>query len=155
MSEVKDSKRKRPAETRTTAIEPKPLPIEKITAVTTLPQPVHRSPRSASEQLLDSYRGSLASISESHQAMANSATALLLEMTGLAQSTLTEAGDCATALIRAGSFADAIEIQLGYARRSFASLMAGSTRLSEINARLVSEVSRPIVAPFSGSVRTG
>ena len=76
-------------------------------------------------------------------------------MTGLAQTALTEAGDNAAALMRAGSFADAVEIQFGYARRSVASLIAGSIRLSEIGARLMTEASRPIVAPLGGSARTG
>jgi len=155
MSETKESKRKRPVETPVAATEPAPPPAEKITAVAMLPQLTRRSPKSAADQLLASYHSTLASVGESQRAVANGAKALALEMTGLAQTTLTEAGDSAAALMRAGSVADAVEIQLGYVRRSFASLISGSTRLSEIGAKLMSEASRPIVAPFGGSGRTG
>ena len=157
MSETKESKRKRPIEPIVTSVavtQPAPALAEKITAVTTLPQLTCRSPKSAADQLLASYHSTLASVGESQRAVANGAKALALEMTGLAQTTLTEAGDSAAALMRAGSVADAVEIQLGYVRRAFTSLIGGSTRLSEIGARLMSEASRPIVAPFGGSART-
>jgi hypothetical protein len=126
---------------------------EKIVAVTVLPQPVRRSSQNATEQLLAAYRTTLSSLGESQHAVVSGVRALTLEMTGLAQATLTEVGDSAAALTRARNFADAVEIQLGFARRSFASLIAGSTRLSEIGARLASEASRPIVAPLGGSAR--
>ena len=155
MSETKESKRKRPSETPAAATQPSPPPAEKITAVTTLPQLTRRSPKSAADQLLASCHSTLASVGESQRAVANGAKALALEMTGLAQTTLTEAGDSAAALMRAGSVADAVEIQFGYVRRVFTSLIGGSARLSEIGAKLMSEASRPIVAPFGGSARTG
>ncbi|HEV2187407.1 MAG TPA: phasin family protein [Stellaceae bacterium] len=155
MSETRDSKRKRPVETPVAAPQPAPPPAEKITKVTNLPQLTRRSPTSAADQLLASYHSTLASFGESQRAVASGVKNFALEMTGLVQTALTEAGDSAAALVRAGSVADAVEIQLGYVRRSFTSLIGGSARLSEIGAKLMSEASRPIVAPFGGSARTG
>ena len=144
-----------PPQTKKIAAETAPRPAEKIAAVIALPQPMRRPPQGAADQLLAAYRTTLASVGESQRAVASGVSALALEMTGLAQATLTEAGDSAAALAGARSLADAVEIQFGFVRRSFASLIAGSTRLSEIGARLASEASRPIVAPLSGSARPG
>jgi phasin family protein len=135
------------------AVQPVRPAAEKIAAATALPRPVRGSSQNAAEQLLSVYRATAASVGESQRAVASGVTALALEMTGLARATLTEAGESAAALIHARNFADAVEIQFGFARRSFASLIARSTRLSEIGARLATEASRPIVAPLGGSAR--
>jgi hypothetical protein len=156
MSEAKASKTKRPAATPSAPIaatQPAAQTVEKIVAATALPRPVHRSSQNAADQLLSVYRATVASVGESQRAVASGVTALALEMTGLAHTTLTEAGESAAALIHARNFADAVEIQFGFVRRSFASLIAGSTRLSEIGAQLASKASRPIVAPLGGSAR--
>lgn len=154
MSESKDSKPKRPAGPPIAASESGEA-AKKITPVTALPQPVRRSTKTAPEQLLGTCQDTLASVGEAQHAFAKGMTALALEMTELAQTTLTEAGDSAAALMRAGNFAAAVEIQLGYSQRSMASLLASSARLSEIGVKLMTEASRPIVAPLGGSARIG
>jgi hypothetical protein len=135
------------------ATEPVAQAAEKIAAVTTLPLPMRRVPQNTGDELFAACRATLASVGESQRAVATGVKALALEITGMAQASLTEAADSATALIRARNFADAVEIQFGFARRSFAALIAGSTRLSEIGTTLMSEISRPIVAPTHGLPR--
>jgi len=154
MSESKESKSKRPAGPPSAVSEPAEA-AKKIAPVTALPQPVPRPAKTASEQMFGTYRDTLASTGEAQRALATGMRALALEMTGLAQSTLTDAGDSAAALMRAGNFAAAVGIQLGYTRRSVASLIASSTRLSEIAATLMTETSRLIAAPLGGSARIG
>ena len=154
MSESKDSKPKRLVEAPIAIARPAPPLAKKTDPVTALPPPRH-STQNMTEQMLAAYRTSLASVSESQRAVASDMKALALEMTGLAQTTFTDAGDSAGALIRARTLADAVEIQFGYARRSFASLIAGSTRLSEIGANLLSQTSRPMLVPFTRSARAG
>jgi hypothetical protein len=148
MSEPKDSKPKRPVLTPPAPAVPATDAAEKIAAVAALPQPVHTPVRSTGEELFAACRTTLAAIGDSQHAVASGVKALALEVTGIAQASLTEAGDSTAALIGARNLADAIEIQFGYARRSLAALIAGSTRLSEIGATLISEASRPIVAPL-------
>jgi hypothetical protein len=155
MSESKSSRPKRPAERPIAVAHPAPPPAAKADPVAVLPQSPRHSPQNMADQLLAAYRASLASVGESQRAVASGMKTLALEVTGLTQTTLTEAGDNAAALIGARTLADAVEIQFGYARRSFASLIAGTTRLSEIGASLLSETSRPVLAPFAKSTRTG
>jgi hypothetical protein len=154
MSESKGSKPKRLAETPIAIARPAPPPAVKTDPATALPPRLH-SPPNMTDQLLAAYSASLASVGESQRAVAGGMKALALEMTGLAQTTFTEAGDSAAALICARTLADAVEIRLGYVRRSFALLIAGSTRLSEIGASLLSETSRSSPAPFAKSARAG
>jgi hypothetical protein len=139
---------------RNIAAAPAPQMAEKTAALIVLPQPMRRSPQGATDQMLTAYRMTLASVGESQRAVASGVSAFALEMTDLAQATLTAACDGAAALAGARNFADAIEIQFGFAQRGFASLIAGSARLSEIGARLASEASRPIAAPLTGLARS-
>jgi hypothetical protein len=139
------------AATAVAATEPVAPVAEKIAAVPAFP--LRRVPQNASDELLAACRTTLRSVGESQRAVATGVKALALEIAGMAQASLTEAGNSATALIGARNFADAVEIQFGFARRSFAALIAGSTRLSEIGATLMSEISRPIVAPMGGAPR--
>jgi hypothetical protein len=158
MSEAKEAKAKQPV-TRAkapnsatvansaAAASPEPTVVAKTAApVVALPQPLRQRARSAADDMLASYCGTMAAIGESQRAVASGVKALALEMGGMAHANLTAAGDSATAMISARSFADAVEIQLGFARRSLDSLLAGSARLSDIGARLASDASRPIVA---------
>jgi len=154
MSESKESKPKRPASPPIAVSEPAEA-AKKITPVAALPQPIRRSAKTASDQMFGTYRETLASAGEAQRALATGMRALALEISGLAQTTLTEAGDSAAALMRAGNLAAAVDIQLGYTKRGVASLIASSTRLSEIAATLMTETSRLIAAPLGGSARIG
>ena len=154
MSESNDSKPKRTAGSPAVVIEPATT-ARKIVPAVAVSRPVHRSSKTASEHVLATYCSALILVGESQQAVARGLTTLAIEMTELAQTTLTEAGDNAAALMRAGNFVDAIKVQFGYIRRSVASMVGASTRISEIGANLMTEASRPIVAPPSGAARLG
>lgn len=152
MSESKDSKPKRPVEPPV-AVSESEAAGTKIASVPALPQATRRSEGTAPERLLATYRDAVASFGAAQNAIAKGMKAVALEVTDLAQTTLSEAGDSAAALMHSGNFAAATEIQLGYARRSVASLVASSTRLSEIGASLMADASRALIAPPSGSTR--
>ena len=115
-----------------------------------LPAPLRRRPAIAGDTFLAACRTTLAAIGESQTAIATDVTTMALEMAGLARSNLTAAGEGVTALLGARSFADAMEIQLGLARRSLAAMVDGSTRLRELGLRLANDAAKPILAPFGG-----
>ena len=122
--------------------------LPKPDAIAALPVPSPRPEKAGASKLIDTYQAALASIGKSQTAIASDVTALALEMSGLASSNLTAAGDSVTALLRARSFADAVEIQLSFARRSLEAIVDGSTRLGEIGLRLTNNASKPMLEPF-------
>jgi hypothetical protein len=122
--------------------------LPKPEAIAALPVPNPRPEKAGASRLIDTYQATLASIGKSQTAIASDVTALALEMSGLASSNLTAAGDSVTALLRARSFADAVEIQLSFARRSLEAIVDGSTRLGEIGLRLTNDASKPMLEPF-------
>jgi len=114
----------------------------------TLPAPIPELPHGADRYFV-AYRAMLASIGESQAAIASGVTAMALEMSGLARSNLTAAGDGVTALLRARSLVDAVEAQLGFAHRSLDAFAGGSTRFGELGLRLASDAAKPMVRPFA------
>jgi hypothetical protein len=157
MSDEKQGKVKRAATAPQTAPEtaatmseaPEPaatMPEPEMKAA--LPAPVPELQRGA-DQCFAAYRATLASIGESQAAIASDVTAMALEMSGLTRSNLTMAGDSVTALLRASSLVDAVEAQLGFARRSLDALAGGSTRLSELGLRMASDATKPMLRPFA------
>jgi hypothetical protein len=165
MSEAKVSKAKQPVTrakapnsatmaTEAAAASPEPAVVARAaTPIVALPQPLRQRAQVAADDMLATYWGTVVAIGQSQHAVASGVKALVLEMSGMAHANLTAAGDSAAAMIGARSFADAVEIQLGFARRGLDSLLAGSARLSDIGARLASDASRPIVAPLTGARR--
>jgi hypothetical protein len=128
-----------------------PLPVPKLAAplpasnpVVVLPVPVRRQP--GAEGLYAAYQETLATIGESQTAIASDVAALALEMSGLARSNLTAATESMAALFGAKSLVEAVEIQLGFARRSLDAIATGSTRLGEIGLRLANEAAKPMLA---------
>ena len=93
------------------------------------------------------YWATLASIGASQAAIVSDVTAMALEMSGLARSNLTAAGDNVTALLAARSMADAVEIQFDLARRSLDAIVDGSTKLGEIGLRLANDAAKPLLGP--------
>jgi hypothetical protein len=70
-------------------------------------------------------------------------------MSGLTRANLTAASDGMTAFLSARSLVDAVEAQLGFARRSLDTLAGGSTRLGELGLRLASDAAKPALRPFA------
>jgi hypothetical protein len=150
MNETKPTKAKRAVSSLAAITEPAPaLPEPALSNVAALPlPPQHHMQDFGADKLFAAYRATLASIGASQAAIASDVTAMALEMSGLARSNLTAAGDSVAALISARSLVDAVEIQLGFARRSLDAMTDGSTRLGEIGLRLASGAAKPILGPF-------
>jgi hypothetical protein len=122
--------------------QPEPVPA--------LPAPVPATPRSNADKFVSACQEALASLGRAQAAVAADVTAMALEVGGQARSSLTAAGDSATALLKAKSLVDAVEIQFGFARRSLDAMAACSTRLGEIGLRLASDTAKPILGRLAG-----
>jgi hypothetical protein len=101
------------------------------------------------EETLAYGQKALSAIAESQAAMARGLEALALEVTGLTRTAVAAAGDSATAMLGARTVAEAVEVQIGFARRSFEAAASGSARLSELCLKLVGDASRPLIAPVT------
>jgi hypothetical protein len=73
-----------------------------------------------------------------------------VEVTDVARSGVAAGADAALALLDARTYAEAIEINAGLARRGAAMILVGSARLSEIGVKAMAEVARPLFAGLSG-----
>jgi len=91
----------------------------------------------------------LGAFSESQLAIARGLQEFTFELSGLARSGIAAAADTATAMLGARTLADALEVQAGFARRSVDAAIDGSTKLSEIGARVTTEASRPLLSRFA------
>jgi hypothetical protein len=155
MSDEKQPRAKRAAPTPQTEAEPVGPAPEAAPAAMALPEPEVKPalpapvppPLRGADRYFAAYRATLASIGESQAAVASDMTAMALEMSGLAHSSLMAACDSVSALLTARSLVDAVEAQLGFARRSIDAMAGGSTRVGEIGLRLASEAAKPILPP--------
>jgi hypothetical protein len=125
------------------------LPVSEPVAA--LPVPLPRQPQLATDKLLKTCHATVASICASQAAIASDVTAIALEIGVLTRSNLTAAGDSVAALLGSRNLVDAVEIQLGFARRSLDAMVAGSSKLSEIGLRLANDAAKPILGGFSAS----
>jgi hypothetical protein len=123
-----------------------PAAIPVVPSPAEIPVVARRRAEAASKDMLAFGRATLAIVAESQAAMARGFEAVALEMTGLARSGIATAGDSATALLGAKTLADAMEAQIGFARRSIDTLIGGTARLTEIGVRLANETTRPILS---------
>jgi len=127
---------------------PEPIVVAPAAPKTALPVRVSE-PSRGGERWSDAYRAILVSMSESQVAIASDTAALSLEMSGLTRSYLTAAGDSAVAFFTARSLAEAVEAQLGFARRSLDTLAGSSTRLGELGLRLAEAATKPVFRSFA------
>lgn len=137
------------------AAPPEPIAAALVEAAAPAPEPRAAlpvrmpAPSRNDERWFTACCATLASMSESHAAIASDAAALGLEMTGLTRSYLTAAGDSAVAFFTARNLVDAVEAQLGFARRSIEVLAGGSTRLGELGVRLADDAAKPVFRSFA------
>jgi hypothetical protein len=108
-----------------------------------------RRQKQVGETFVTACQATLASIGASQSAVASDVRAMALEVTGIASSNLTAAGDSMTALLGAKSLTDAVEIQLNFARRCLDAFAEGSTRLGEIGIQLANDAAKPLLTPFA------
>lgn len=131
-----------------TAPEPEAAELAEPTPTPTLPTPVTRRAPGA-DRYFAAYAATLATIGESQAAVASDLTAMTLEMSGLTRASLMAVGDGLTALLTARNLVDAVEAQLGAARRGLDTFADGSTRLGGLGLRLASDAAKPMLRPFT------
>lgn len=89
-----------------------------------------------------------AAFAETQAAFARGFEEIATEVNGMARSGIAASTDAAVALLAARSFAEAVEINAGLARRGVDAIVNSSARLSEIGVRTAMEASRPILLRF-------
>ena len=89
-----------------------------------------------------------AALAEAQAAAARGFEALVGEINTLTRSEIAAATDGATAMLGVKTLAEAVEVNLGYARRSFDALIGSSAKLSEIGVKAAADASRPILTRF-------
>ena len=87
----------------------------------------------------------LAAFIQSQTALARGLQALSAEMTGLTLSGIDAAARTATDMLAVKTIADAIEVNAGFTKRNFDTLIGGSAKLSELGVKVAGEASQPIL----------
>ena len=131
------------------AIPPTAPAVSRSDPVTALPVPVPAEPQAEPDRVLGACHAALASVGAAQAAIAGDVTAMTLELCGLTRANLTAAGDSLATLFGARTMTDAIEIQLGFARRSLDLAAGSSARLNELGLRLATDAAKPMLRPFS------
>jgi hypothetical protein len=116
---------------------------------TEAPAPVAKG--SSSEELTDFGREAFAALVQSQKAVARGLEALTAEMTGLAISGIDVAARTATDMLGVKTLSDAMEVNVGFTRSSFDTLLGGSAKLSELGVKLATEASQPILTQLGRS----
>ena len=104
------------------------------------------TPIACSDVFADFGRQNFAAFIQSQTALARGLEALSAEITGLALSGIDAATRAATDVLAVKTFADAIEVNAGFTRRNFDTLIGGSAKLSELGVKLATEASRPFLS---------
>jgi hypothetical protein len=86
---------------------------------------------------------------EAQCALARGLERVAVEVTGISRSGMAATADAAVALLGARTFAEAIEINAGLARRRVDGMFEGSARLSEIGATTITDAYRPFLSRFA------
>jgi len=108
--------------------------------------------RASSKDLAGFGCEAFAALVQSQTAVARGLEALSAELTGLALSTIDTATRTATDLLAVRTLSDAIEVNAGFGRNSFVTLVGGSAKLSELGAKLSAEASQPILKQLGARV---
>ena len=129
---------------------PTPPPFEAAAAV---PVPASMKPaainRPAPSSDMFAYgQQSWAALAEAQAAAVRGFEALLGEMTSFTRSEMAAAANSATAMLGAKNLTEAVEVNIGYARRSFDALIGSAAKLSEIGAKAAAEASKPMLSRF-------
>ncbi len=107
-------------------------------AMTSLPEPTDPAAIDAWTALVDA-----------HSAFARGFQQVAVEIAGLTRIGFVATTDAALALFGVRTFAEAIEINAGLARRGVDAIIEGSAKLSEIGVKTVTDASRPILSPLN------
>jgi len=113
--------------------------------------PAKTAKSASSEDLADFGRETFAALVQSQTAAARGLEALSAELAGLALSGIDAAARTATDMLAVKTLSDAIEVNAGFTRSSFDTLVGGSAKLSELGAKLAAEASQPILTQLGKS----
>ena len=114
------------------------------------PMPVAAAPpnAAAADDVCAYGQQAWAALAEAQAAAARGFEALVGEINTFTRSEIAAATDGATAMLGVKTLAEAVEVNLGYARRSFDALIGSTAKLSEIGVKTAADASRPIVTRF-------
>jgi phasin family protein len=150
---MSDIRPKRPArepariEIGAPAVATATAPAALATAVETAVEPaVEPKVEAVVERQETTAEDALVAFAEAQTALARGAEQIAVELAGMTRSGLTATADAAIALLGAKSFAEAVEINAGLARRSFDTMLEGSSKVSEIAVKSVADASRPLLS---------
>ena len=138
---------------------PEPSAAEPVVSTPTesppkaMPAPVAAAPRhaAAADDVFAYGQQAWAALAEAQAAAARGFEALLGEINTLTHSEIAAVADSATAMLGVKTLGEAVEVNLGYARRSFDALVGSTAKLSEIGVKAAADASRPILARFGSS----
>ena len=83
--------------------------------------------------------------SDAQSALARGFEDVAMEATSLTRSGFEATTEATKAVLGAKTFAEVVEINAGFARRSFDATLAGAAKLSEIGVKAATDASRPIL----------
>jgi hypothetical protein len=124
-----------------TESSPKPAPAPVSVAAA-------RRPAAAADDMFAYGQQAWAALAEAQAAAARGFEALVGEINTLTRSEMVAATNSAAAMLGVKTLAEAVEVNLGYARRSFDALIGSSAKLSEIGVKAAADASRPILTRF-------
>jgi len=113
--------------------------------------PAEAPTRTPSADVAEFGREAFAALLQSQTAAARGLEALGEEWVGLALSGIDAAAQTATNMLAVKTLVEAMELSAGFTRRSLDTLIGGSTKLSELGAKLAAEASHPILAQLGRS----
>jgi len=126
-------------------VVPMPAESQPVLPPTIAPTEPEIAAEVADEPISDPVGHPWAMLAEAHSALTRGIGELAAEMSGLTQSSVAAGADAAIALLGSRTFAEAVEINAGLARRGFDTLVEGSAKLSEICVKAVTAASRPML----------
>lgn len=100
------------------------------------------------EDVADFAREAYEAFAQSQEAMARGFEAFGLEIVGLARTGIDRAAKTASEMLAVKTLSDALDVNAGFARDSFDTLVEGSTRLSELGIKLAREAAQPLFATW-------
>jgi hypothetical protein len=103
------------------------------------------------EELCDFGREFFAAFVQSQTAVARGLEALGAEAAGMAISGIDAAARAASEMLRVKTLSDALDVNAGFTRNSFETLVEGSAKLSELGMKLATEASHPILTQLGRS----
>lgn len=87
-------------------------------------------------------------VADAQSALARGFEEFAVEVTGLTRTGMVAGADAALALLGARTLAEVVEINAGLARRGVDAAITGSSRLSEIGLKTMTDASKPLLGRF-------